>query len=110
VTRRPALAPPQREQRKQDLLLASRLARGQALIALDELGGRADVVADNVVRVRDWLSSPLVLTLGSALSALVLTHKMRRSQRVGLLSRAWPMWQVGRSVVAAIAAYRARTS
>jgi hypothetical protein len=108
VTHRPAPTPPQREQRKQNLLLASRLARGQALIALDELGTRADVVADKVVRVRDWLSSPLALTVGSALSALVLALKMRRSPGVGLLSWAWPVWQAGRRVIVAIAAYRAR--
>ena len=52
MTHRAAPTQVQREQRKQSLLLASRLARSQALIALGELGGRADAVADGIARVR----------------------------------------------------------
>lgn len=106
MKRRPALTPLQRGQRKQNLLLASRLARGQAVIALDELGGRADAVADGVARLRDWASNPLVLTVGSAVGALLLTFNKRRARRVGLLSWALPAWRLGRVVAAAVASYR----
>ena len=107
MTSDPALTPPQREQRKQNLLLASRLARGQAVIAIDELGRRADAVAATVVRVRDWVTSPLVWTVGSTVGALLLTIKSRRVRRVGLLSWVLPAWRVWRAVNAAMVNHRA---
>jgi len=106
VTRRPALTPLQRGQRKQNLLLASRLARGQAVVAVDELGGRADAVADGVAGFREWASNPLVLTVGSALGALLLTLNLRGARHVGLLSWVLPAWRVGRVVAAAVASFR----
>jgi len=110
VTSRPALTLLQRDQRKLNLLLASRLARGQAMIALDELGGRADSVADSVARVREWLSSPLVWTLGSAVGALLLSIRKRRAGGVGLLSLVWPAWRVWRSVSAVVTSNRTSAS
>lgn len=106
MTRRPALTPLQRGQRKENLLLASRLARGQAVIAVDELGGRADAVADSVDRLCEWASNPLVLTVGSAVGALLLVLNRRRVRPMGLLSWVLPAWRVGRVVAAAVASYR----
>jgi hypothetical protein len=97
----------QREQRKQNLLLASRLARGQAVVALDELGGRADAVAYRVARVRAWLSSPLVWTAGSAVGALVLTAKLRRVRIVRVLRWGWLAWGFWRKAAPVLARYRA---
>ena len=107
MTHRAAPTQVQREQRKQSLLLASRLARGQAVIALGELGGRADAVADGMARVRERVSSPLVWALGSAVGAFLLTVKRDRTRGVGLLSWIWPAWRVWRSVATVLAAYRA---
>ena len=107
MTHRAAPTQVQREQRKQSLLLASRLARGQALIALGKLGGRADAVADGIARVRERVSSPLVWALGSAVGAFLLTALRGRTRGVGMLSWIWPAWRVWRSVAPVLAAYRA---
>ncbi len=107
MTHRAAPTQAQREQRKQRLLLASRLARGQAVIALGELGGRADAVADGIARVRERVSSPLLWAMGSAVGAFLLTALRNRTRGVGLLSWIWPAWRVWRSVATVLAAYRA---
>lgn len=109
MTARPALTSTQRDLRKQDLLWASQLARGQALIAIGELGGRADAVADRLARVRDGLANPWVWTLGSAVLALWLTVKLRQRRRVSLWRWIGPAWRVWRSVSVAVAGYRAVT-
>jgi hypothetical protein len=96
-----------RDQRKQNLLLASRLARGQAVVALDELGGRADAVAYRVARVHAWLSSPLVWTVGSAVGVLVLTATLRRVRIVRVLRWGWLAWGFWRSAAPVLARYRA---
>lgn len=107
MTHRAAPTQVQREQRKQSLLLASRLARGHAVIALGELGGRADAVADGMARVRERVSSPLVWAMGSAVGALLLTALRNRRQGVGLLSWIWSAWRVWRSLAPVLAACRA---
>ena len=106
MTRRPALTPLQRGQRKQNLLLASRLARGQAVMAVDELGRRADAVADGVARLRERASNPLVLTAGSAVATLWLMINKRRARPRSLLGWVLPAWRVGGVVAAALARYR----
>jgi len=97
----------QRKQRKQNLLLASRLARGQAVVAIGELGGHADRLADTIVRVRDWVTNPLVWTVGSTVGALLLSIKTRRVRSAGVLSWIWPAWRAARGAAAVWAAYRA---
>jgi hypothetical protein len=97
----------QREQRKQNLLLASRLARGQVIVAFDEVGERADMVAYRVARVRAWLSSPLVWTAGSALGGLVLAVALRRVRIVRLLRWGWLGWRFWRGAAPVLARYRA---
>ena len=97
----------QRNRRKQDLLLASQLARGQAVGAFDELAGRADAVAYCVARIRTWLSSPLAWTAGSAAGALVLAVALRRVRAARLLRWGWLAWRLWRSVGPALARHRA---
>jgi hypothetical protein len=97
----------QRSRRKQDLLLASQLARGAAVDAFDELADRVDGVAYRVVRVRVWLASPLVWTAGSAVGGLALALALRRARAVRLLRWGWLAWRLWRSAAPALARYRA---
>lgn len=102
MTPLPARRHPLRSQRKQDLLLASQLARGQVLLAVDDLAERADALALRLARVRLWLGRPLVwAALGSAL-ALALHTRRRRARRsprsrllrwVRLLRWGWLAWR-----------------
>jgi hypothetical protein len=89
----------QRALRKQDLLLASQLARGQAMAAFDELGERADTLALRVARVRLWLSDPQLWLAGSAAGGLVLAIALRRTPARRWLRwgfRAWRVWRAWR--------------
>jgi hypothetical protein len=97
----------QRSRRKQDLLLASQLARGQAVVAFDEIADRADLVVYRVVRVRMWLSSPLVWAAGSAVGGLMLAVTLRRARAVNVLRWGWLAWRLWRSAGPVLAHYRA---
>jgi len=89
--------PALRERRKADLLLASELLRGQAALAVDDLGGRADGWALRVQAWRNLLSSPVVVAaagLGAALFAgagVQRRGKLWRGLRWAWL--AWRLWQ-----------------
>ncbi len=107
MTRHASDATLQRSRRKQDLLLASQLARGQVVGAFDELADRADLIAYRVVRIRVWLSSPLVLTVGSAVGALVLGVALRRVRAVRMLRWSWRAWRLWRSAAPALVLLRA---
>jgi len=96
-----------RSQRKQDLLLASQLARGQVIGALGELADQADLAVYRVVRIRVWLSSPLVWTVASAAAALVLGARLRRVPALRLLRWGWLAWRLWRRAAPALARYRA---
>jgi hypothetical protein len=90
--------PRARARRKQDLLLASGLAREQAAGAIDELGQRADKVARGLIRLRAWASDPQVwIVAGAAGSVLALTALPRvrsfRWLRWGVLG--WRLWRIG---------------
>jgi hypothetical protein len=89
-------APPglQRSRRKQDLLLASALARGEVLRSFTELAARADRVADRVVTVRRWLSNPLAWMLGSAASAIVVGASLRQVRVRQVLRWSWLAWRL----------------
>lgn len=87
----------QHARRKQDLLLASQLARGLAAGAVDELADRADLIVGGVERVRMWLSSPLVLTAGPLAAALLLGFALRRGDRGPVLRWAWLAWKLWRN-------------
>ena len=91
----------QRDLRKEDLLLASQLARGQVLAAVAELGEGADAVADRVQQLRRWLSSPWVLAAGAA-GALVLGVALRRVRALSVLRWGWLLWRLWRAAVPAL--------
>lgn len=67
-----------RAQRKQDLLLASQVLRGQAGLALGAIGDRVDRVVDRARRVRNFLMRPAVLyTAGVGLMVALLRPRRR---------------------------------
>jgi hypothetical protein len=94
VRRRPT-DPRARAQRKQNLLLASGLAREQAIVAFEEIGARADAVARVAIQVRAWAANPAVWMVGgvAASAAALITLPRVRGLRLahwGLLAlRAW---------------------
>lgn len=83
-----SLAPAARERRKQDLLLASRLLRVQAVVAADQLAERADRWAERVAQVRALASSPAVRLAGVALLAVMLGRALRRRPSATVAARA----------------------
>jgi hypothetical protein len=97
----------QRSRRKQDLLLASQLARDQAAGAFDELADRADGVALRVAQVRAWLSSPQARTVATIAGALVLTVALRGVRALRLLRWSWLAIGLWRSAAPALARFRA---
>lgn len=91
------VSPQQRAERKANLLLASALLRGQATLAVDDLGGRADVWVRRVQAWRAVLSNPIVLAVAGGGAAFFATSGQRgrsrlwRGLRWGWL--AWRIWQ-----------------
>jgi len=84
-----------RDERKANLLLASELLRGQAQIAVDDLGGRADGLVNRVLTVREWLSNPAVLAAASGGAAFfAAAGSKRRGRLMGALRWAWLAWRV----------------
>jgi hypothetical protein len=86
-----------RAERKADLLLASQLLRGQAVLAVDDIGERADVWGRRWQAVRGWLADPVVLATGSAAAAFMAGASggqrgpLIRGVRLALL--AWRAWK-----------------
>lgn len=87
--------PVARAERKANLLLASEVMRGQAALAVDDLGSRADRWA---VRVRAWrhlLSNPVVLaTAGGGAAFFAASGPRGRSRFWRGLRWAWLAWRV----------------
>lgn len=95
---RPAMTPAQRARRKQDLLLASALARNQAMVAINQISRQADVVVGSYRQVRAWMAVPQVGTVasvGASVAALLALRHVRifRLVRWGFL--AWRVWKLG---------------
>ncbi|HEY8876303.1 MAG TPA: hypothetical protein VIN03_01995 [Roseateles sp.] len=87
--------PALRAQRKADLLLASGLLRGQAALAVDDLGGRADGWVSRILAWRNLLSNPIVVAaagLGATLFAGA--GQERRGKLWRGLRWAWLAWRV----------------
>lgn len=100
MTSQAAMTPAQRLRRKQDLLLASALARHQAMVAINQISHQADVVVGGFRQVRAWMSVPQVGTVasvGASVAALLALRHVRtfRLLRWGLL--AWRAWKLGAS-------------
>lgn len=87
--------PAARSQRKADLLMASELLRGQAALAVDDLGQRGDAW---VLRVRAWrnvLSSPLVVAaVGGAGAFFAASGPQQRGRFWRALRWAWLAWRM----------------
>jgi len=92
----------QRSSRKQDLLLASWLARGEAAGAFHELADRADAVAERVASIRAWLSNPWVAA-ACVTGALAIGVGLRRVRAVRVLRWGWLAWRLWRSAAPAVA-------
>ena len=108
TSRRPP-TPAERSRRKQNLLLASALARHQAMVAIDQISHRADRLVGGYRQLRAWMSVPKVGTVASvaaSVAALMALRHVRtfRLLRWGMLSwRAWklvagflPRWRAPR--------------
>lgn len=88
--------PVRRAQRKADLLMASQLLRGQAVLAVDDLGGRADHWGRRWLWLQAQLADPWVRTAGALGAAFMAGSGRRRGRwmqalRWGLL--AWRVWR-----------------
>ena len=84
-----------RAERKADLLLASELLRGQVQRDVDDLGQRADGLANRALVVRDWLSDPVVLAAAASGAAFfTAAGPRRRSQFWRGLRWAWLVWRL----------------
>ncbi|MDE2367328.1 MAG: hypothetical protein KGN16_00015 [Burkholderiales bacterium] len=93
----------QRDRRKQQLLLASRLARVQAAGAFDELAGSTDAIANRAMQVRAWLGSPVAWIIGTAIGGLLLRLTRSTGQRPSRQLRwGWAAWQLWRRYGAAL--------
>ncbi len=89
--------PVARAERKANLLLASEVMRGQAALAVDDLGGRADRWAVRLMAWKNLLSNPLVLaTAGSGAAFFAASGPHQRSRFWRGLRWAWLAWRVWR--------------
>ncbi|MBV8033951.1 hypothetical protein [Roseateles sp.] len=89
--------PARRAERKADLLLASEVLRGQAALAVDDLGGRADGWALRLLAWRNLLSNPLLLAVaGGAATLFAGAGKRYRGRLWRGLRWAWLAWRVWR--------------
>lgn len=87
--------PAQRDRRKADLLLASGLLRGQAALAVDDLGERADGWVRRVLAWRDLLTNPIVLAAaGAGATLFAAAGKPRRGQLGRGMRWAWLAWRL----------------
>lgn len=89
--------PAERAERKANLLLASELLRGQAALAVDDLGERADGWARRLMAWRSLLSNPAVLAAaGGGAAFFAAAGQKRRGQFWRGLRWAWLAWRVWR--------------
>lgn len=106
MTPSPADMVARRNRRKQDLLLASALARHQAVGAVVQIGQRVDRVVGVFQQVRNWLLAPQLAPVAGVLAsaaALVALRRVRlfRLMRWGLLG-----WRIAKLVSAVSGARR----
>ncbi|MDG0856819.1 hypothetical protein [Roseateles puraquae] len=89
--------PGARAERKANLLLASEVMRGQAALAVDDLGERADRWAVRLMAWRNLLANPLVLaTAGGGAAFFAASGPQQRSRFWRGLRWAWLAWRVWR--------------
>ena len=89
----------QRSLRKQDLLLASALARGQVMGSFNELAEQADGIVARIDAVRQWLSNPLLWVVGGTAAVAMLAVASRRGKALRMVGAAlrWGLlaWRLG---------------
>lgn len=87
--------PAARAERKANLLLASELLRGQAALAVDDLGGRADGLVVRAMAWRNLLSNPVVLAAAGGGAAFFAAGGEKLRGRVWRgLRWAWLAWRL----------------
>lgn len=87
--------PAQRAERKANLLLASEVLRGQAALAVDDVGQRADGWVRRILGWRDVLAHPAVLAAaGSGAAFFAASGRQGRSKLWRGLRWAWLAWRV----------------
>jgi hypothetical protein len=100
MRRLPATAQ-EREQRKQDLLLASSLVRTQMVGAVGDIGQRVDATVLVVLRLRAWLSDPRVWVIGGAVlsaSTLAALPRVRAMRLLHWVLMGWRLLRVTASM------------
>ncbi len=98
----PPPAPVERSRRKQDLLLASSLARQQAMVAIDQISHRADVVVGSYQQIRAWMAVPHVGAVAGLGASVATLLALRRVRGVGLLRwglLGWRVWKLTRELL-----------
>lgn len=87
--------PALRAERKANLMLASKLLRGQAALSVDDLGQRADGWVVRVMAWRNLLSNPIVLAAaGGGAAFFASAGKDRRGKLWRGLRWAWLAWRL----------------
>jgi hypothetical protein len=87
--------PALRAQRKANLLLASELMRGQASLAFDDIGGRADGWVHRLLWIKGVFSQPAVLAAASGGAAFFATAgRQRRNKLLAMLRWGWVAWRL----------------
>lgn len=101
------LTPAQRTRRKQDLLLASALARSQAVIAIDQIGHRADRLAGAYRQVQAWMSVPKAGTVAGVAASMAALLALRHGRSFKLLRWSLLSWRVWKLAVGLLPHLRA---
>lgn len=99
MTPDPAAERARRQRRKQDLLLASALARGQAVVAIDQIGQRADGLILGYRQLRSWIALPQAGAVGGVLASVAAMVALRRLRVFRLLRWGLLGWRVSRLAV-----------
>ncbi|MFG6467131.1 hypothetical protein [Roseateles sp. BYS87W] len=89
--------PAARLRRKEDLLLASEVMRGQAVAAVCDLGERGDRWGRRWLWLQGWLADPAVRALLGGGAAFFATAGRSRRARLWRWARgAWVVWRLWR--------------
>ena len=92
----PAGAAIRRARRKQDLLLASAVARQQAAVAVGQISPRVDAGVNLYVRWRKWTHSPALVPLAAVLGAGGTLLAVRKGRALALLRWGLIAWKLAR--------------
>lgn len=109
MTTRPPLTPAQRSRRKQDLLLASALARHQAMVAIDQISHRADKLVGAYRQVQAWVSVPKVGTVADVAASMAAFLALRHVRTIRLLRwgvLSWRVWKLAAGLLPGLLAAR----